>query len=79
MAKKNKIFKEVTDASGAYSSALKILIDILNNEISIPKAEVTAKHLREANRTFALQLKYSEMTKDPEKTMSNFFIKKDEL
>ncbi len=45
---------------------------LLNNEISVPKAEVSSNLLANANRTFALQLKYAEMTKDPEQVMNKF-------
>ena len=72
MAKKNKIFKEVTDAKGAYICSLEIMTALLNNEISIPKAEVSSNLLANANRTFALQLKYAEMTKEPEQLMNKF-------
>lgn len=72
MAKKNKIFTEVTDAKGAYNCSLEIMTALLNNEISVPKAEVSSNLLANANRTFALQLKYAEMTKDPEQVMNKF-------
>jgi hypothetical protein len=72
MAKKNKIFKEVTDAKEAYKCSLEIMTALLNNEISVPKAEVSSNLLSNANRTFALQLKYAEMTKNPEKVMDKF-------
>jgi hypothetical protein len=77
MAKRKKIFKEITDAKGAYHSALEIITLLLNEEISLPKAEATARHLKEANITFALQIKYAEMTKDPEKLMNKFTEKID--
>jgi hypothetical protein len=72
MAKKNKIFNEVTDAKEAYKCSLEIMTALLNDEISVPKAEVSSNLLSNANRTFALQLKYAEMTKNPEKVMNKF-------
>jgi hypothetical protein len=72
MAKKNKIFTEVTDAKEAYKCSLEIMTALLNNQISVPKAEVSSNLLANANRTFALQLKYAEMTKDPEQIMNKF-------
>ena len=71
MSKKIK-FTKTSDIDGVFNTSLEILNALLRKQIDIPRAEVASNLLTNANRSFALKLKYAEMTKDPEGTMKSF-------
>jgi hypothetical protein len=61
----NKKYIKPNNQKGLYHTTLLILVDLLNREIEVDRAEVTKDLIGNANRTFALEIKYAELTKQP--------------
>jgi hypothetical protein len=61
----NKKFIKPNNQKAVYHTTLMILTDLLNKEIDVARAEVANNLIGNANRAFALEIKYAELTKQP--------------
>lgn len=73
-----KKFIKPSNQKAVYHTTLMILTDLLNKEIEIPRAEVANNLISNANRAFALEIKYAELTKQPVRVIeSKNFVEQD--
>ena len=61
----DKKYLKPNNQKALYNTSMIILTDLLNKEIDIQRAEVANNLIGNANRAFALEIKYAELTKQP--------------
>lgn len=61
----DKKYLKPSNQKALYNTSMIILTDLLNKEIDIQRAEVANNLISNANRAFALEIKYAELTKQP--------------
>ena len=61
----NKKYIQPRNQKGVYHTALKLLADLMNGEVEVSKVEQANNLISNANRSFALEIKYAELTSKP--------------
>ena len=74
----DKKYLRPNNQKALYNTAMIILTDLLNGDLDITKGEVANNLISNANRTFALEIKLAELTKQPVRIVeSKNFVEKE--
>lgn len=61
----NKNYIQPRNQKGIYHTSLKLLADLMNGEVEVSRVEQANNLISNANRSFALEIKYAEITGKP--------------
>jgi hypothetical protein len=61
----DKKYLRPNNQKALYNTAMIILTDLLNGDLDVSKGEVANNLISNANRSFALEIKLAELTKNP--------------
>jgi hypothetical protein len=61
----DKKYLRPNNQKALYNTAMIILTDLLNGDLDVTKGEVANNLISNANRSFALEIKLAELTKNP--------------
>jgi hypothetical protein len=74
----DKKYLRPNNQKALYNTAMIILTDLLNGDLDVTKGEVANNLISNANRTFALEIKLAELTKQPVRIIeSKNFVEKE--
>jgi hypothetical protein len=74
----DKKYLRPNNQKALYNTAMIILTDLLNGDLDVSKGEVANNLISNANRTFALEIKLAELTKQPVRIIeSKNFVEKE--
>jgi hypothetical protein len=74
----DKKYLRPNNQKALYNTAMIILTDLLNGDLDVSKGEVANNLISNANRSFALEIKLAELTKNPIRIIeSKNFVEKE--
>jgi hypothetical protein len=74
----DKKYLRPNNQKALYNTAMIILTDLLNGDLDVSKGEVANNLISNANRSFALEIKLAELTKQPVRIIeSKNFVEKE--